>query len=173
MVLPVRQSDIYGGLAEISGLVRLKDETLIIEYQVQDELFGMLQSDVKNVKLPLGMIDSVEVEKRWFRHRFQIYLNQLPNTEKPLTIEGNCLSFLIKKADKERALSLRSRLMMQVSEQKLKNLDMELNQDTELNEKKENAKPGYEKIEIDDTEEAESRLKNILRNNPPDSSKDG
>ena len=97
MVLPVRQSDIYGGLAEISGLVRMKDETLIIEYQVQDELFGMLQSNVKNVKLPFTMIDSIEVEKRWFRHRFKIFLNQLPDTEKPLTIEGNCLTFLIKK----------------------------------------------------------------------------
>lgn len=173
MVLPVRQSDLYGGLAEISGLVRLKDATLIIEYQVQDELFGMLQSDVKNVKLPLAMIDSVEVEKRWFRHRFKIFLNQLPNTEKPLTIEGNCLSFLIKKADKERALSFRSRLMMQVSEQKLKDLDAELNQDTELNHKKENAKPGYEKIEINKPKETESRLKNILRSNPPESSKEG
>ena len=172
MVLPVRQSDIYGGLAEISGLVRLKDETLIIEYQVQDELFGMLQSNVKNVKLPFTMIDSIEVEKRWFRHRFKIFLNQLPHTEKPLTIEGNCLTFLIKKADKERALSLRSRLMMQISEQKLKDLDRELDQDSALNDQKANAKPGYEKIEINEPEETESKLKNILRNNPSDSSKE-
>ena len=62
--------------------------------------------------------------------------------------------------------------MMQISEQKLKDLDRELDQDADLNDQKANAKPGYEKIEINEPEETESKLKNILRNNPSDSSKE-
>jgi len=173
MVLPIRQKDIYGGLAEISGLVRVENLKVIVEYQVQDELFGLMNSNPKRVILPYSMIDSVEVDKKWFTHYFNIYLNQFPDVEKPLSLEGNLLSFAIKKADRERALQLKSRLMLSISEYKLNKLDEDFSdQDFGTNQtdsdKKENKK-GLNEIEYKDNDKQEQgRLRNILRNDELD-----
>ncbi len=173
MVLPIRQKDIYGGLAEISGLIRVESLKVIVEYQVQDELFGMMNSNPKRVILPYSMIDLIEVDKKWFTYYFNIYLNQFPEVEKPLSLKGNLLSFAIKKADREKALQLKSRLMLSISEYKLNKLDEDFSdEDFETNHTayhKKNDKKNLNEIEYREDDKQESgRLKNILRNDEKD-----
>lgn len=169
MVLPIRQKDIYGGLAEISGLIRVENLKVIVEYQVQDELFGMMNSNPKRAILPYSMIDSVEVDKKWFTHYFNIYLNQFPDVEKPLSLKGNLLSFAIKKADREKALQLKSRLMLSISEYKLNKLDEDFSdEDFEINHSESNKKSLNEIEYREDDKQEPGRLKNILRNDEKD-----
>ena len=96
MILPVKQTDIYGGLAEVTGLIRKQESMLVLEYQVKDDVFGMFNSNIRTLELPFHQIDSIEVKKRWFSARFEIYLNRLPAIKKPLHLNENCLSFDIK-----------------------------------------------------------------------------
>lgn len=125
IVLPIKQKDVYGGLAEITGLIRRDSNKLVVEYQVKDDVLGMFNSDVKILELPFGHIHSVEVNKKWFVSNFEIYLNRLPSIEKPLVIRENCLSFRINKKDIEKARSIRSTLMIAISEKRLSDMDDE------------------------------------------------
>lgn len=123
MILPITQKDVYGGLAEITGLLRLQSQLLVLEYKVKDDVLGMFNSDVKTLELPFSSIDTVQVNKKWFSANIEIYLNTLPTVKKPLQLNENCLKFRINKKDLERAKSLKTSLMLAVSEKKLADLD--------------------------------------------------
>lgn len=123
MTLPFKQKEIYLGLAEISGLLRVVDQTLEFEYQVKDTTLGLLDSSVKLCYIPLRIIDSIEVEKKWFSGLFEITFNRIPDLDNPFQLEGNHLKLSIKKNDLEKARAFRSQLMYEILERKLDNLD--------------------------------------------------
>lgn len=127
MVLPIRQDDQYMGMAELSGLLRVEKEHVVLEYSLKDEVLGMFNSDLKVLKIPLQSIDDVIVKKKWFSVRFIIYLNRLPNTDKSLHIKENTITFKVKKNELERAQSIRSSLRLRISEEKLQRLEDEDN----------------------------------------------
>jgi serine/threonine protein kinase len=60
--VPVSLGDVYGGLAEAHGILRLADDMLHLEYTVKDSLFGVIRSRVKRVSIPLSEVVSVEVK---------------------------------------------------------------------------------------------------------------
>lgn len=125
MVLPIRQDDQYMGMAELSGLLRVEKEHVVLEYSLKDEVLGMFNSDLKVLKIPLLTIDDIKVKKKWFSVRFVIYLNRLPKTDKSLHLKENTISFIVKKSELERAESIRSSLMLRISEEKLQRLEDE------------------------------------------------
>ena len=168
MVLPIKQDDIYMGLAEINGLIRAGGETLEIEYKVKDDVFGMFDSKIKSCHIPLHMIDSIEVEPKWLSGRFHIFLNRLPDLDTAFRLNENCLTFKFKKKELEKAKSFRSMLMLEISEQKLKDLDDEM-KDLSKNEepesgidsgqRKQSERAGFDKRANDYS----GGLKNMLR----------
>lgn len=127
MVLPIRQDDQYMGMAELSGLLRVEKEHVVLEYSLKDEVLGMFNSDLKVLKIPLLSIDDIKVKKKWFSVRFIIYLNRLPKTDKSLHLKENTISFIVKKSELEKAESIRSSLMLRISEEKLQRLEDEDN----------------------------------------------
>ena len=152
MILPVKQNDQYGGFAELSGLLRIESDALVLEYTLTDDVLGVFNSDVKTLKIPFAMIEEVRVVKKWFSARFEIYLNRLPKTDKTLTLQKNCLSFTIKKGELDQAKSLKSKLMLNVSEEKLRLIESE----------EDNREPEFQFY----TKKADPEgLKNILREN--------
>lgn len=125
MTLPFKQSEIYLGLAEIQGLLRIVEQTLEFEYQVKDTTLGFLDSSVKSCRIPLRIIDEVEVEKKWFSGKFELTFNRIPNLDNPFQLEGNSLKLSVKKRDLEKAKTFRSRLMYEILERKIDQLDAE------------------------------------------------
>src|SRR3954470_10703012 len=53
-----------GGLAECHGLVRGDGDSLCVEYQVQDNIFGLFRRRPRSVRVPLAQVESVEVRRR-------------------------------------------------------------------------------------------------------------
>ena len=152
MILPVKQNDQYGGWAELSGLLRVEPDSLVLEYTLTDDVLGVFNSDVKTLKIPFVAIEDVQIKKKWFSARFEVYLNRLPKTEKSLSLKKNCLSFTIKKSELNQAKSLKSKLMLNVSEEKLRRIESE----------EENREPEFQFY----TKKADPEdLKNILREN--------
>lgn len=131
MILPFKQKEIYLGLAEISGLLRIVDQTLEFEYQVKDTTLGFLDSSVKSCRIPLRIIDSIEVEKKWFSGKFEITFNRIPDLDNPFQLEGNQLKLTVKKGDLEKAKTFRSKLMYEILESKMDQLDEEENEEKE------------------------------------------
>lgn len=148
-------------MAELSGLLRVEKEHVVLEYSLKDEVLGMFNSDLKILKIPLLTIDDIKVKKKWFSVRFIIYLNRLPKTDKSLHLKENTISFIVKKRELERAESIRSSLMLRISEEKLQRLEDEDN----LHNDKELDFEFYSKPEKGAQTDAEdsSGLKNMLR----------
>ena len=125
IILPFKQDDIYMGLAEINGLLRVVNNVLEIEYKVKDTTLGLMDSSVKSCHIPLKIIDSIEVEKKWFSVRFELVFNRIPDLDNPFQLEQNRLVLKVKKENFDRAHSFRSRLMYGILENKLDHLDEE------------------------------------------------
>lgn len=119
MSLPFTQSDIYLGFAEISGLLQITGQTLQMEYRVKDTTLGLLDSSVKSCHIPLHIIHSVDVEKKWFSVKFEITFNRTPDLDNPFQLEEeNILTLSVKKKDFEKAKTFRSVLMYEIPERK-------------------------------------------------------
>lgn len=131
IVLPFKQKEIYLGLAEISGLMRVVKNNLELEYQVKDTTLGLLDSSVKSCHIPLGIIDSIEVEKKWFSVRVELVFNRIPDLDNPFQLENNRLKLSVKKQHLEKAQSFRSKLTYEILELKLDHLDEEEEEEQE------------------------------------------
>jgi hypothetical protein len=55
-----------GGLAVCHGLIRPDGDCLVLEYQVQDSLMGMIRGRAKSIRVPLAELEAVELKGRWF-----------------------------------------------------------------------------------------------------------
>jgi hypothetical protein len=67
IVLPIKQKDVYGGLAEITGLIRRDSDTLVLEYQVKDDVLGMFNSDVKlSPRWSIGASSGFDLKNKGF-----------------------------------------------------------------------------------------------------------
>ena len=119
IVLPFKQKDIYLGLAEISGLMRVADEVLELEYKVKDTTLGFMDSSVKTCHIPIRIIDTIEVEKKWFSVKFELIFNRIPDLDNPFQLEGNHLKLSVKKDHLEKANAFRSKLMYEILEGKM------------------------------------------------------
>ncbi|MEX2600228.1 MAG: hypothetical protein WD355_01190 [Balneolaceae bacterium] len=166
--LPIKQDDLYMGLAEINGLLLHENHALEIEYQVKDTVLGLIDSKVKRCKIPLAIVESVGVEKKWFSGRINIYLNRLPDLDSAFQIKENFLSLKIKKRDLEKAHRIRSAVMLELSERRLRELD----EDEEPYGQQETAGTGSreEWVKSDSGKQAEHRggLENMLRKKDSD-----
>ncbi|MDP2286375.1 MAG: hypothetical protein Q8L06_19735, partial [Pseudohongiella sp.] len=52
------------GMTETSGMIRLEEGKLVLEYQTIDALLGLVKSAVKTVEIPLGNLTSVRVDQK-------------------------------------------------------------------------------------------------------------
>ena len=50
--IPVRFPEIYQGLANAEGVLRISSNALTLEYQVKDNLLGVMKSDVTTAVIP-------------------------------------------------------------------------------------------------------------------------
>jgi hypothetical protein len=64
--VPFHYDELYGGLADCRGLIRLEGKYLCLEFQVKDSVVGVLKSDVKLVHIPIRDLSFVRLERRWF-----------------------------------------------------------------------------------------------------------
>ena len=65
--VPFTIPHLYGCLAECHGLLRGEGNHLVLEFQVQDNIFGWIRGSPKVVRLPLSELESVELRRGWFR----------------------------------------------------------------------------------------------------------
>ncbi len=119
------QNDVNHGFQTAGGLIKLEDEQLVVEYQTKDAFLEVIKSDVKEVRIPLRELQSVEFKKGWFSSKILLegrsmwVLNDLPGAD-----QGEC-ALKIKRKDKKDAENLVSKIRIVMSELKLKDLDEE------------------------------------------------
>jgi hypothetical protein len=65
--VPFSIKEVYGGLAECRGMIRLEGKQLVIELETRDGFLGVFRSGVKTIAIPYSELESVTFRKGFFR----------------------------------------------------------------------------------------------------------
>ena len=125
--VPFEIPNVSHGFQKAGGLLKLEDEDerLVLEFEVEDALFGVFKSGVREAILPLRKLQSVEFKKGWFSSKVILEANSLRVFEGiPGASQGEC-TLKIKRENRKEAEKLISKVRLILSELKLKDLDAE------------------------------------------------
>lgn len=75
--IPVKFPEIYEGLADAEGVLRMSSEALTLEYQVKDNLLGVVKSGVNTAVIPFDHIDEVDFRSNFLWTRLNIRVDSL------------------------------------------------------------------------------------------------
>ena len=75
--IPVKFPEIYEGLADAEGVLRISSEALTLEYQVKNNLIGVVKSGVSTAVIPFDHIDEVDFRSNFLWTRLNIRVDSL------------------------------------------------------------------------------------------------
>ncbi|SMO92934.1 hypothetical protein SAMN06265219_11638 [Gracilimonas mengyeensis] len=121
--LPFSIQNLNGGFMKLEGILRVEGEELVFEYKKKDAVVEAYQSDLRTERVPLKELDMLEFKKGWFSGKLILHgksarsFGDLPGedlTERVLKVKCKHRNI---------AADISSNLNLQLSEQKLKELD--------------------------------------------------
>jgi hypothetical protein len=123
--LPFKIKKVFEGLAETNGIISLENDQLKIEFQTKDSIFGVLKSQVKDVKVPLNEIEDVVLKKGYFKKNLYIRLSGLSASAKIPNQDSGEIKVSIDRKHMAAAMAFVSRTKLAVAEHKVKSLSDE------------------------------------------------
>ena len=79
--IPVKFPEIYEGFADAEGVLRISSDALTLEYQVKDNLIGVVKSGVRTAVIPFERIDEVDFRSNFFRTAINIRVSSMQVVE--------------------------------------------------------------------------------------------
>lgn len=104
-------------LYEASGLLKYRDQALVLEYRTSG--MDLVKSDVSVATVPLREVRSVTLKKGFFRTKIVIGVNSLSVLDDMPGGEGDALTLRVPWKERERAAALVAFLRAEISEMKL------------------------------------------------------
>lgn len=121
--IPFHLSNVNHGLAEVQGLIHIKNNHLILEFEVKDAFGGFIKSDLKEIDIPFDEIESLTYKKGFWGGTVKIEGNSMRTFEEiPESEQGRC-ELKIKRKDRDQAQQSISSARVALSEHKLSKLD--------------------------------------------------
>ncbi|MEO1449948.1 MAG: hypothetical protein AAFV07_10505 [Bacteroidota bacterium] len=118
--LPFSIDDVYGGFAQVTGILTAEEDAIFLEYQTQDNILGgLIKSSTRELMIPLQELDSVEARSKWTGTRFFIRVRRLASLDGLPNVENGEVKLKIKRKNKEVAISMASRINLRISELRL------------------------------------------------------
>ncbi len=115
--------EIYEGLGEVHGRLRIGEGVLRIEYLMKDAVIGLLRTEARELNVALESIDEIDFHDGWFRKRLTIRAGSISSFADIPGAENGVLVLKIARKDTQRALQAVSSLRLLLAEAKLKALD--------------------------------------------------
>lgn len=125
IAIPFKIEEVFQGLAETTGILRFSDNQILVEFQTKDSIFGVIQSDVKCIKIPLESLLLIELKKKMFFTRIIIKTNSLHTLKKLKGYNKPELILNIKKEYRDEARQFVSHINLLKAENFLKNVEKE------------------------------------------------
>ena len=117
--------EVFEGLAETDGLLSFDADSLKLEFQTKDSIFGVIKSNIKKVFIPLDKIRNIEFKKGFFKDKLFIYTNSLDVVKKLPGGEGNEIKLILKKKNRIDTRNFSSKVNLLISENRLNELEHE------------------------------------------------
>jgi len=124
MSLPFVIDDVYGGLAEARGVLRVEQQAIVLEFELQDAVLNVVKAEIRRVTIPFEQVEHLVFRKGWFGFRASLCLTARSLKALEAVPGGHGAELLISVARKDRALAheIASQVNYALSEFRLKQL---------------------------------------------------
>lgn len=102
-----------------------KSEALHLEYSTKDALVGVIKSEVQDLLIPFSEINTLESKKKFFSRKLIIRCHSLRTLQHIPGVKGSTLELKVKKEDFNKAQQLVSTVLLLISEQRLRDMNMD------------------------------------------------
>lgn len=120
--LPFSIPDVYGGLAEVRGLLKADDQTLTLDFETKDSVLELFRLDTKVICVPLAQVTAFEFKEGWFTRRITIRANSLEALRQVPGARGAEVRLKVRRENVEIARECVSRIQMVLANLSVKNL---------------------------------------------------
>ena len=117
--VPFTLGGVYADLAHIRGIARLDDDHLVLEYRLQDSVVGVLQSELKEIRIPLSELESVEFRRGIFRSVLDVRTRTMRVLESLPGAHDCQLRLVCRRQDRGSAQQLATSVTLQLAERLL------------------------------------------------------
>ncbi|MDX1671832.1 MAG: hypothetical protein R3211_05785 [Balneolaceae bacterium] len=117
--VPFQIPNVSHGLQTASGLLKLGEDGLALEFEVKDSLVGVLKSGVREVDIPYSKLESIEFEKGWFSGKIILEGTSMRVFEDLPGVDVATCTLKVKHGDRREAEKLISRARLALSEHRL------------------------------------------------------
>lgn len=119
-ILHFKTEDAYSGLASVEGIMRLGKEQVVLEFQMKDNILGMLKSKPKALTIPFRDLAEVSYKVNWFISQFRLQVTSMHILGEFPGAKDGIIKLKIKRKQKQSAKELASHINLQLSEYRLK-----------------------------------------------------
>jgi hypothetical protein len=96
--VPFTIQNVFQGFAETEGILSVDGGDLKLEFQTSDNVFGLLKSGVREVRLPLAKIEEIAFRKGWLGFSLVIRVAEMRGaSEVPNFRQGEILLSIAKR----------------------------------------------------------------------------
>ena len=124
--VPFSNNSVYEGLGKVNGLIRLEDDVLVLEYQTKDGVFGVLKSRVRETRLGLKDVASIEFDRGRVTSNLRLRVLSIALLSDLPCCESGEARLKIARRDRDAAGGLVSRVQLRLSELRLEAADRKL-----------------------------------------------
>ncbi len=121
--IPVRFPEIYQGLADAEGMLRISEDDLTLEYQVKDNLLGVMKSAVSAAVIPFDHIDEVDFRSNFLRTILNIRVDSMQIVDDVPGAKQGIVSLKIARRYKKEAALIAHEASIRSSQSKLDKLE--------------------------------------------------
>lgn len=121
--IPFTIPNISHGLLKAEGVVKLDNESLIIEYRTKDGIIGAFKGEVEQYNLPVSKLEEVRLKRRLFSYYLIIRASSMAVLDDIHGVDGGVLSLKISRSYRKQADRLVSEVSILLSEIQLNSLD--------------------------------------------------
>lgn len=115
------RSDCYQGLLDVQGIVGLDGDAVVFEFEVRDAFLALLRSPIREVRIPISQIETVELVDGWWSSFIRIRGRKLATLE---SLPGAFTEarLRVKRLDRPRAKSLVAAVDMAMTDRQVEKL---------------------------------------------------
>ena len=114
--IPIKLADSFEGFAESKGLLSIKDENILIQYQTKDAILGVVKSGLTEVKIPLANLLEISYKKSLFGNKLILKVNDLKIIAELPECDNNEVSLSIARKDIDDAIDFVRAIKLDMSE---------------------------------------------------------
>ena len=114
--IPIKFKDSYEGFAESSGLLSMNKDSIIIQFETQDAILGVIKSGLISIQIPLKNIVELGYKKSIFGNRITITVDDLAFIAEVPNRNNNEVTLIIERKHIEAAIDFVRAIRLERSE---------------------------------------------------------